>query len=63
MGALAIDVQHVGSTAVPDLAAKPILDIAVAVDAPGSSRRWSGVWWLSATSTAAMPGATAATCW
>lgn len=31
LGALALDVQHVGSTAVPGLAAKPILDIAVAV--------------------------------
>lgn len=28
---LIIDVQHVGSTAVPGLVAKPILDIAVAV--------------------------------
>jgi GrpB-like predicted nucleotidyltransferase (UPF0157 family) len=32
LGHLAIDVQHVGSTAVPGLDAKPILDIAVALD-------------------------------
>lgn len=31
IGHLALDVQHVGSTAVPGLDAKPILDIAVAV--------------------------------
>ena len=31
LGALALDVQHVGSTAVPGLSAKPILDIAVAI--------------------------------
>jgi len=31
LGELALDVQHVGSTAVPGLKAKPILDIAVAV--------------------------------
>jgi GrpB-like predicted nucleotidyltransferase (UPF0157 family) len=30
-GELVVDVQHVGSTAVPDLPAKPILDIAAAV--------------------------------
>ena len=30
-GELLVDVQHVGSTAVPDLPAKPILDIAAAV--------------------------------
>jgi GrpB-like predicted nucleotidyltransferase (UPF0157 family) len=30
-GALLVDVQHVGSTAVPDLPAKPVLDIAAAV--------------------------------
>ena len=33
IGDLVIDIQHVGSTAVPDLPAKPILDIAVAVRA------------------------------
>jgi GrpB-like predicted nucleotidyltransferase (UPF0157 family) len=31
LGHLALDIQHVGSTAVPDLEAKPIIDIAVAV--------------------------------
>jgi len=34
LGALAIDVQHVGSTAVPGLEAKPVIDIAVALDGP-----------------------------
>ncbi len=33
LGELALDVQHVGSTAVPGLRAKPILDIAVAIPA------------------------------
>jgi len=31
LGELALDVQHVGSTAVPGMMAKPILDIAVAI--------------------------------
>jgi GrpB-like predicted nucleotidyltransferase (UPF0157 family) len=31
LGAAALDIQHVGSTAVPGILAKPILDIAVAV--------------------------------
>ena len=34
MSELAFDIQHVGSTAVPGLAAKPIIDIAVAVASP-----------------------------
>jgi GrpB-like predicted nucleotidyltransferase (UPF0157 family) len=34
IGQLVADIQHVGSTAVPGLPAKPILDIAVAVSAP-----------------------------
>ena len=32
LGDLVADIQHVGSTAVPDLPAKPILDIAIAID-------------------------------
>jgi GrpB-like predicted nucleotidyltransferase (UPF0157 family) len=31
MGDMALDIQHIGSTAVPGLAAKPILDMALAV--------------------------------
>lgn len=37
LGLFAIDVQHVGSTAVPGLQAKPILDIAIAVATPHAS--------------------------
>jgi len=35
-GNLLTDLQHVGSTAVPDLPAKPILDIAAGVRTPGA---------------------------
>ena len=31
LGVLALDIQHVGSTAIPDGVAKPIIDIAIAV--------------------------------
>ena len=31
LGDLVLDIQHIGSTAVPGLAAKPILDVAIAV--------------------------------
>jgi len=34
LGNRAIDIQHVGSTAVADLPAKPILDVAIGVSAP-----------------------------
>ena len=34
IGRLVLDIQHVGSTAVPGLDAKPIIDIAVAVASP-----------------------------
>ena len=49
-GELVVDLQHVGSTAVPDLLAKPILDIAAAVvtfDAmPRIIRRLTGIGYL-----------------
>ena len=31
LGSRALDIQHIGSTAIPHLAAKPIIDIAIAV--------------------------------
>jgi GrpB-like predicted nucleotidyltransferase (UPF0157 family) len=36
LGTLALDIQHIGSTAVPGLAAKPLLDIGIAVAAEES---------------------------
>ena len=39
IGHLVLDIQHVGSTAVPGLAAKPIIDIAVAVASPADIQR------------------------
>jgi len=36
----ALMIEHVGSTAVPDLAAKPILDIAVAVSSLADTSHW-----------------------
>jgi GrpB-like predicted nucleotidyltransferase (UPF0157 family) len=39
IGHLVLDIQHVGSTAVPGLAAKPIIDIAVAVASPADMQR------------------------
>ena len=35
LGATALRVEHIGSTAVPGLAAKPIIDVLVTVDDPG----------------------------
>jgi GrpB-like predicted nucleotidyltransferase (UPF0157 family) len=39
IGRLVLDIQHVGSTAVPGLAAKPIIDIAVAVASAADVQR------------------------
>ncbi len=34
IGEHVVDIQHIGSTSIPGLEAKPILDIAVAVSSP-----------------------------
>ncbi|MBI2912693.1 MAG: GrpB family protein, partial [Chloroflexi bacterium] len=39
IGAWLVDIQHVGSTAVPGLAAKPIIDIAVALRSRADGER------------------------
>jgi GrpB-like predicted nucleotidyltransferase (UPF0157 family) len=39
IGHLVLDIQHVGSTAVPGLAAKPIIDVAAAVASPADVQR------------------------
>src|SRR5437762_2515203 len=38
LGSLALTIEHVGSTAVPGLAAKPIIDLLVAVHDLGAAR-------------------------
>jgi GrpB-like predicted nucleotidyltransferase (UPF0157 family) len=38
IGDIAIDIQHIGSTAIAGLPAKPILDMAIAVETPGAIR-------------------------
>lgn len=38
LGAVAVDIEHIGSTAVPGLAAKPIIDILVTVNDSSSCR-------------------------
>lgn len=43
LGRLDIDIQHVGSTSVPGLAAKPILDIDLIVPDPQTSHRAIGL--------------------
>ena len=43
LGDLAVDIQHVGSTAVPGLPAKPIIDIAIAIESPDSAAEVSEV--------------------
>ena len=50
LGDLAADIQHVGSTAVPDLPAKPILDIAIEIGAldliPDIVERLTGIGYI-----------------
>lgn len=42
MGGLVIDVQHVGSTAIPTISAKPIIDIAVLVKSLKKAKEYVG---------------------
>ncbi|NNM98090.1 MAG: GrpB family protein [Candidatus Dormibacteraeota bacterium] len=42
LGALALRVEHIGSTAVPELASKPIIDILVEVDRPEDVSLYQG---------------------
>ncbi len=42
LGALALRVEHIGSTAVPELASKPIIDILVEVDRPEDVTLYQG---------------------
>ena len=39
-GSYLIDIQHIGSTSIPDLLAKPIIDIAVKISAKNDSDRF-----------------------
>src|SRR5687767_14711040 len=40
LGAVALVIEHVGSTAVPELLAKPIIDIAIAVQSLDATSSW-----------------------
>jgi len=42
LGPLARRIEHIGSTSVPDLAAKPIVDVLVEVDDPGREEDYAG---------------------
>jgi GrpB-like predicted nucleotidyltransferase (UPF0157 family) len=42
LGPLARRIEHIGSTSVPDLAAKPIIDVLVEVDDPGREEDYAG---------------------
>lgn len=42
LGADALDIQHIGSTSVPGLAAKPTVDIAIMVRPLGMAEQWAG---------------------
>jgi GrpB-like predicted nucleotidyltransferase (UPF0157 family) len=42
IGEVAVAIEHVGSTAVPGLAAKPIIDLQLAVDAVNARERYVG---------------------
>ena len=40
LGTLAIRIEHIGSTSVPGLAGKPIVDVLVTVADPDNEQRW-----------------------
>jgi GrpB-like predicted nucleotidyltransferase (UPF0157 family) len=57
---LAVSIEHVGSTSVPGLAAKPVIDLDVVVRSgrtcrrpSGASRRWGTTTWATSASSAA----------